>query len=602
MAPEREPSFDYIVIGGGTAGLVVANRLSENPDISVAIIEAGEDASQDPRVTVPALFGRLFNSELSWGFATVPQEGLNDRLIGHPQGKLVGGSSAINLQAIIPFSASDIDAWEKLGNSGWNWNNLAPYIERTFSFARPDEQTTDHLGLSWAKDLAGNGPITSSFTDTLENPVGKAWVETFETLGHPITDSPFSGKSIGPYNAASTVDPITKMRSSAIVAYYQPVVHRKNLQVYINSKVEKIIIEDGRAIGVQVTSNGESTIVSANKEVILSAGVFNSPKILELSGIGDPEVLQSHGIEVKVENSGVGSNLQDHLLAGICFEVNEGVLTRDNLIRRDEATIKSALEQYQMNKSGPFAAPGISSFAFLPTVDFQTDKNALHKILEDLLAYQPSGPLEATRIDVLHQLLANGDEGTAQYFLLQHQTTSAGRDTTAGIGASPIEGNYITLFTSLSHPLSSGSSHIASADPLSPPVIDHKYLSNDIDLELHARHTRYLETIASTPPFSSLLKPNGRRFHPASFLKGDLGRAKEYVRLGSSSNFHSVGTCAMAPREKDGVVDERLRVYGVEGLRVVDASVIPLIVQSNLMTVVYAVAGRAGELIVEDGN
>lgn len=315
----------------------------------------------------------------------------------------------------------------------------------------------------------------------------------------------------------------------------------------------------------------------AKKEVILSAGVFNTPKILELSGIGDPNILRAAGVNVVVENPHVGTNLQDHILCGISFEVQDGIFTADGLMRKEPEVVQRAMNLYQEHKAGPLCSTGITSFGYLPTVDFINDTEARDALLQDLNEHriEDSHPLDASRVAFLRRLLENGDEGTAQYFLFPAQSSSAGRDTTSGLGSDPQPGDFITLVSALSHPLSSGTSHISSSDPDAPPDIDHKYLTNPIDLELHARHVRYLERIAASSPFSNtILKENGKRNHPAAFLH-DLQKAREWVKMASTTNWHSVGTCAMSPQDKGGVIDCKLRVYGVKSLRVVDASIFP---------------------------
>ncbi len=530
-------------------------------------------------------------------------------MIGHPQGKVLGGSSAINAEALIPPSASDINAWEKLGNEGWNYQTLKPYLDKFFSLTRPDNATAEHLHLEWLpSDLSKySGPVQASFAGAKEDPVSEAWVETFENLKHPLTSNPFDGKSVGPYSGASTIDPTSKTRSYSNSAYYLPVANRANLHLLTGSTVTKVLFEsdeygcDLKATGVEYVQDGTITVVNATREIILSAGAFGSPKLLELSGVGDAEILQCQGIEVKIENQYVGTNLQDHLLGGISFEVKDGVPTGDNLLRGDPATLEAAMNAYAIDRTGPFTSSGITSFAYLPPADFDNGNNseARNEMLKTLSQKNGEHPLDKQRYSKLHELLSSLNEGTSQYFLFAAQSNVAGRDTTASISDGLLPGNFITLVTALSHPLSTGSVHISSSDPSAKPTINHKYLSDPLDMELHARQLRYLEQIAAADPMASLLKPGGRRNHPAAFIGNDLEKAKNFARVGGSTNWHSSGTCAMAPKESGGVVDAQFNVYGAKGLRVVDASIFPLIPQSNLQSLVYAVAERASDIVKE---
>jgi choline dehydrogenase-like flavoprotein len=310
-----------------------------------------------------------------------------------------------------------------------------------------------------------------------ENPITKAWIDTFAALGHPLNASPFSGRSTGPYIAPSTVAFSSKTRSSAATAYYQPAVSRTNLEVVTGATVSNIVLEKRRnvqiATGVIYTTGGDTKTLQAKREVILSAGALNSPKILELSGIGDPDVLKAAGVPLLVENKYVGTNLQDHVLCSISFEAIDGFPTCDDLLRGDAEAITIAQQQYAECQSGPFATSGLTDFSYLPTVDFKSDIGALSDILNDPKSAQPSHSLDVARIQHLSDLLVEGVEGTGQYFLFLAQSAAAGEDTTHGVVPNPQAGNFITPVVALSHPLSTGTVHISSSNISAPPVIDH---------------------------------------------------------------------------------------------------------------------------------
>jgi choline dehydrogenase-like flavoprotein len=530
------------------------------------------------------------------------QKELKGRVIEHIQGKMLGGSSSINAQAMIPPSASDLNAWEEIGNTGWNWQTMKPYLKNFFSLSQPEQGTHDRLDLGWSEkswstdtSCALGGLVKASFADVhQEGPLATAWIKTINNLGYPLTDNPFDGASTGPYNGASTIDPSTKTRVSSSIAYYKPVKGRSNLQVDTESLVERILLEtdangNNTVKGVVYSKEGAQKTALADKEVILCAGVFQSPKLLELSGIGDPAILTQHGIDVKVVNPFVGSNLQDHIFHTLSFETRGLFPTRDGLLRSEPEAIQAAMGTFIKDKTGPLTSSAITSFAYLPVDELKNDSQTRDIILSKLSEVETKHPLDKHRISVLQKLIQNQNEGTAQYFPVAVQASLA--------GGTLQDGDFLTLVAALSHPLSTGTVHINSSDPSEHPTIDHEYLSNPLDVELQARHVRFLQKIAATEPLASLLKENGRRNDERAFIGDDLDKAKQYLKISGSTNFHSCGTCAMAPKDAGGVVDPEFRVYGVKNLRVVDASVIPLVPQSNTQMLVYAVAERAADII-----
>ena len=486
---------------------------------------------------------------------------------------------------------------------------MTPYYKKFHTLTIPSEEVSHNIGLDYIdKAIQGNsGPIQASFTGAAEHPLGKIWIATFKALGYSATGDPFSGQITGGYTNPVTIDPKSKTRSYSAVAYYLPAKNRTNLHLMTGVLVQKIILEKTirsvTATGVKFTKERNVHEIKARKEVILAAGAFNSPKLLELSGIGEKNLLESHGIEVIVDNAYVGENLQDHLMSGISFEVKDGIPTLDELSRQNPDALQAAMTAYGSSQSGPFSAGSVNSFACMPVVDFQ-----VQGILEKLFESHPADtttaahPAEQLHYDFVRSIISSPYEGSAAYFMYPVQANYNDTESAKNFVIPVLPGNYVTLGAVLLHPLSRGSTHISSPSAAAKPTIDGRYLSHPLDVEIFARHLRYLETIAATEPFASLLKPGGRRNSPSACIgrDGDLNAAKEYVRQTAMSNWHPVGTCAMMAREKGGVVDERLLVHGTANLRVVDASIMPIITRGNPQTSVYAVAERAADFIKED--
>ncbi|KAI0538691.1 hypothetical protein GGR58DRAFT_525774 [Xylaria digitata] len=594
MASQRSP--DYIIIGGGTSGLVVANRLSEDPNIEVLVLEAGKDLSLDPRVNIPALWTSLLGSDADWQYKSVPQQGLKGRSIRHPQGKVLGGSSAINGQAFIAPGKAEIDAWAKLGNPGWDWDGLVPSYRKSYTLIPPsDEATLKHLGIDWIDDeyRGSSGPVKVSFPGVVQNPLCKAWIESFEGLNIVTSADPFSGNSIGGYSNNATVDPDTKVRSYAGSAYGGPALQRPNVRIITDAQVQRIQLTEAasgaiEATGVQALVDGKVETFASKREVILAAGVYNTPKLLELSGIGDRKLLESHKIPVHVDLPGVGENLQDHLMTGLSYEVVDGVITGDPLMRQEPDALALAQKLYVENKAGPFTIGGIQSHAFMPTPDASVLLDGLPR---------PQSPVDSEYYDTIRSIIEapGGSSGAWLMFLAQTNLHEGGK---SFVGTQLLPENFISLGCVQSHPFSRGATHISSADINAVPDINPSYFSHPADLEIMARHLQALDTkLRPSEHLAQFLKPDGKRNHPDAFHVGDLEGAKKYVLDTATSAYHSCGSAAMLPQERGGVVDPKLVVYGMEDLRIVDASIFPLIPRGNILSSVYAVAEKAADII-----
>ena len=486
---------------------------------------------------------------------------------------------------------------------------MSPYYKKCHTLVVPPQNVCNHLGLEYlmeGKHRGDSGPIQASYTGTLEDSLGKAWVDTFRTLNYCLTGDPFSGGATGGFANPTSVNPATKERSYSASAYYAPVRSRSNLHLMTGSVVEKVTFKDGTdpvvANGVRVRREGITFSFGARKEVILAAGTFNSSKLLELSGVGGADLLQSKGIDVIIDNPNVGENFQDHPMTGISFEVKDNVTTLDDLNRQDPQAIEAAMSAYQANKSGPFSGGAVNSFAFMPVVDFQSsDGQATLKHVLETYTPSTSKPFQRIEYDFVRSVISSVHKSSAAYFMYAAQG-NFGAD-----GSNPKDvtrilesGNYITVVVWPSYPLSRGSVHIRSGSVADRPLIDPRYLSHPLDMEIHARHLRFIDTIVATEPLASLLTHPDRRIPAFAKVGPNLDEAKNYLRRTMISAWHPVGTCAMLPRDRGGVVDDRLRVYGSTNLRVVDASIIPFIPRGNTQTTVYAVAERAADLIKED--
>ncbi|KAI1213545.1 putative GMC oxidoreductase [Annulohypoxylon truncatum] len=552
-------SFDFVIIGGGTSGLVLANRLSEDPGQHVLVLEAGSDHYDDPRVNTPALFLTLLKSEADWAFETTPQTA--DwclRRISRADLLVCSKDGRYEDPVFVPPSKSLIDSWGSLGNEGWNWNVLGRYFAKVYSSAQPS--------------FAGGSP----------HPIRRAWAEAFEANGYLMTSNPLLNPTVGSFDLLSSIHPEKKERSYAVSAYYHPIKHRENLKVLTDAVVEKILFDDSRP-----------------PKVILAAGVFQSPKLLELSGIGDAKLLQRQGIQVIQDLPQVGENLHDHLVCYISYETLDDISTLDSLIRQEPEAIQQAMEEYATKKSGMLSSVGVYICVFLPLVNYLSGDS--HDQLKEMLRQnRPTADDQRAKIyhDVAEKAILDSKQPSAAHFTAIAQQILP-VDPNSSSPAGPVPGNFISFGVMLSHPLSRGSVHISSNNVSEPPIIDPKYLSNSVDIEVYARHLQYAETIASSPAFNKILKHPLRRRDPASDPT-DLEQAKNYIRTSAISQWHPGGTCPMLPLEKGGVVDTHLRVYGTRNLRVVDASSIPLISTANLQATVYAFAERAADLIKED--
>lgn len=495
-----------------------------------------------------------------------------------------------------------VDAWAQLGNSGWEWEKFSKSLSKAYTLTPTPA----------AAETPGTGPLQVSLPDTSDNDWPHVWADTLRSLGLEGQGDVFAGAAYGAITNPDTIHPATKQRSYAANAYLGPARGRENLTIITKAIVQKIVFnhsESGELVAqsVNYTQNGENKTVNTRKEVIITAGAINSPKVLELSGVGDAERLKKLGIESVIDNPYVGENLQNHVMCGLSFEVKEGVWTMDGLARQDPAALGAAMEAYG-KQSGPFARSGTNASAQLPFPGIQTEegKADLEQVLKLTEGHDDAKTTPAfaeSHAKLVKTILSSPEEASGFYISFPGFASFNGDGTMAPPPAGA-EG-YFSLALLLAHPLSRGSVHITSATGYDEqPEIDPRYLSHPLDLEVLARHLRFLQTIATEKPLSNHLKPEGKRNPgaPSAQEIQSLETAKEYVKRTAVGAHHFMGTCSMMPRELGGVVDTELRLHGCRNLRVCDASVIPLSPRTNPQATVYGVAEHAAGIIKSSLN
>lgn len=466
-----------------------------------------------------------------------------------PLGRVLGGSSAINLLSFAPPSKSILDVWEKLGNPGWDWNSFHASLTKSYSLTDSD-----------------NGPLKLSVPEDDEDWRWPAmWRDTLKGLGHPVDVSLYSaqGEQYGAALIADSIDKVTKQRSYA-ANYLGQVKDRENLTVWTGVVAEKILFDeerdksgDLRAIGVVYTdTHGRTKTVTASKEVIITAGTFNSPKLLELSGIGDRGRLESLGIsQILLDNPAVGQNLQNHIMCSLCFEVRptqeRGLGTMDSISRQDPAALGAAMETYTQRQAGPFSRSGTNATALLPLPTAALLKDNVIEM--DRYLGKDTAAFVRQHEHFARSLLSSPTGPSAHYLTFAGFAAVAVADDGSMANPPADDKTYFTVAVSLAHPLSRGSSHITSTSASSRPTIDPAYLSHPLDLEVLSRHLQFVaSTLSKSEPLASrITRRLGNAAVSADELE-DLQNAKDFVASKATGAAHYVGTCSMLPRELGG--------------------------------------------------
>ncbi|KAK9357603.1 hypothetical protein V1504DRAFT_436603 [Lipomyces starkeyi] len=581
--------YDYVIVGGGTAGLVVAGRLSEDESVNVAVLEAGELRPDDLIITTPGLSNAARgNPTYDWLFETIPQTSLNNRAIKWPRGKVVGGSSCINSHVFVRASPEEYNDWEALGNKGWNWKTLAPYFKKVETFRLiPD----GHARARQAYEMTSHG-TTGPLETTISNDINESnmlWIPAWNKLGVKTVlagaESP-----IGAQFTKSTISSTTGKRSSSLSAYYVPIADRPNLHLLPKALVSKVLFachkDELIATGVEFTVADKGYEVTAKSEVILCAGVVQSPTLLELSGIGSRSILEACGVETLVDNKGVGENLQDHAFTISAHQVLDSRHSLDSLSNSPELAAK-AMAEYAATKTGLFASgSNVSTY-------ISYNQIGLAALKKSSVASSHRIPGLEKQYDLLLARLRNSNVPAFQFTLIPaYSSWLMPEPKPEGVN------DCISIMNCVVAPFSRGSIHIQSSHPGDNPVIDPRYLDHCFDQDLFTAASRQGLKLAATAPLSEALD---KCIVPAVPLSTD-DECEDFARRTLGTFYHPIGTCSMLPREDGGVVDSNLVVYGTKNLRVVDASVFPLHISGNIQWTVYAVAEWAADVIKQEAR
>ncbi len=523
--------YDYIVVGAGSAGAALASRLTENPRVNVLLLEAGRATHFYSQF--PISFGLLIHhAAANWLYESEPEPGTANRQIPVPRGKLLGGSSAINGLVWVRGQPLDYDTWAQMGARGWSWQDVAPLFKRMENFEGEGAEVRGR-----------GGPQHVSIVPD-QNPLYDALFMAAEQAGYRVNPDYNSEDQEGIGKTQASIR--RGRRRSTYASYLKPALKRPNLHIVTEAATRRVLLEGNRCVGVAYGHKGQEKEARAGREVILSAGAVASPQILELSGIGRPEILQQFGIQVRHAMPAVGENFRDHINARINWRVKDPTVSY-NYKARGIGAVTEAM-RYMLTGGGFFSLPSAPLVAFLKTrQDLATPDVQMH-----LIPYSLKDPKKRTLQDFPSMTIAC-------YQL---------------------------------RPESMGSIHIRSADPDAQPAIRFNFLADSIDQQTMAAGFHMMRKIVASPAMNHL---RGEEFSPGADVRTDA-QILDWIRNNSQTAYHPMGTCRMG-QGPNTVVDEKLRVHGLSGLRVADASIFPTMPSGNTNAPSIMVGEKAADLL-----
>ncbi|GKZ21557.1 hypothetical protein AbraIFM66951_005237 [Aspergillus brasiliensis] len=575
MSVQNNARFDFIVVGGGTAGNVVAGRLAENPNVTVLVVEAGVADSKDlEAIRTPSNAMELRDSEYDWAYKTTMVKRDDYERVEKPntRGKALGGSSSLNYFTWVPGSKGTFDMWEEYGGKEWTWDPLVPYLRKSATYHDDEKAYSPEL-----KKIGQNGPLPISHSELIPEmqPFRDLLTKAWKSTGQPVNENIFDGEMVG---LTHSVNSIYKGRRSGSFLF---VADRPNITILPQVHSKRLIIDEADKVckGVTViTPSGEELSFFANREVIVSQGVFESPKLLMLSGIGPAAELKKHGIPIIVDNPHVGQHLLDHPGVPFVLRVKDGYGMDDYVLRAGTPQNKQAIQAYQNNHNGPLGS-GFLELVGFPRIDKYLEKDPQYRQAKASNGGRdPFCPYGQPHFEIDFVCLF----GSAFQW---HYPT-------------PPKGNYITVMVDLVRPVSEpGEVTLNSADPLQQPNINLNYFNNDLDIIAIREGIRYAyDVLKNGEGFKDIIEGE----YPWEMPLHDDKLMKRTVLDRSQTSFHPCGTARLSKSIQQGVVDPGLKVHGIRNLRVIDASVIPVIPDCRIQNSVYMVGEKGADAIKRD--